>query len=744
MPDHKAVVVTNTAGQVLMWDCGAERMFGRPRADAQGRPLLDLIATPEPKGGAGLSAIVRHLEEGRRHEAKRVVVRNAGDHRITAAIEAEPVTDVDGTVLNWAWTFVDVARRARMRQAARNFAALVEGLGDAVISVDVAGTVTSWPDSAQQLFGYSAEEMVGRPWSIVVPPDGHDRFLAMFERVTAGETIRGVDAERVRCDGTRVDVRFTALPVFDADGKVAGATAVMRDVSETQHAMRALCWQAQHDPLTRLPNRTALLGRLDASLRGTATGDLPPALLLLDLDGFRDVNSAHGHATGDTLLATVADRLTRMLPPGHFLARTSGDEFAVVVDGITADEAKVLAGTLVGTVRTPVSFGASSFTMTATIGIAAVAVANGEELLRLAGAALADAQRRGRAKIAVYEPGATRETRLRMELASDLADALATDQLRMHYQPVIDVMTQRLLGVEALARWDHAIHGPILPEQFVRVAAEASLSVPLDGWALRRACLDAATLRDRGVLPGDGGVSVNLCLETVLSGEADALVAAALADAGLAPGMLVVELPEVGLADASAVLPELDRLRRLGVGIAVDAFGAGGSTLADLRRFAVGALKIDRAFIARMGEDAGGTSVVASVIEVARGLGVTAIAMGVETPAQATTLARLGCQAAQGFLYGGPVPLGQLSAQVPLWAASWEGVGKGVPAPRRGPERGEVTADHGLLRVLQLATAGASATSIASALNREGFRTPKGQRWHANGVERVLGKVASA
>src|SRR4051794_15302381 len=731
----QAVVVTNVSGQVLLWDPAAEVMFGRTRAEVLGRPLVETLAAPESV--TAFTGIVRALRRGD-GRSQRLVARDATDARIAVAVHATPAVDVDGTVLSWTWTFLDVAHRSRQRQAARNFSALLEGLGDAVIAIDTRGTVTSWSNAAEQIYGYAAEEIIGQSISAVVPADEHDQFLALLARVSAGETVRGIEAVRVRCDGSRVDVRLTGLPAFDADGRIVGATIVVRDVTEARQATRALRWQAQHDPLTRLPNHAALVERLDAALLAAAAGELPPAVLLLDLDGFRDINSAHGREAGDRVLSVVADRLQRALPTGSLVARNCGDEFAVVLDGATADEARSMGARLQDVLRAPIPLGTARVVLTVTIGIAATNATDGEELLRLAGTAVATAQR-GRGQIRVYEPGAAQQARLRMELAHDLAIALAENQLRLHYQPIVDLKTHRLRGVEALARWDHPIRGPIPPEQFIAAAESASLVVELDRWVLRRACADAALLRDRGVLPRDGGVAVNLCLETLVSGEADTLVAAALREAGLAPAMLVLEVQEVGLAQAPAAGPVLDRLRRLGVGLAVDAFGAGGSTLSDLRRFAVGALKIDRGFIARMGEDATGASVVASVLEVARGLGVTAIAMGVETPAQAAALARLGCPAAQGFLYGGPVPLSQLNGEATVFAADHPAESAAPSAAsRRKKAAADITADHGLLRALQLQTAGASPTSIAAALNREGFRTPQGQRWHARVVEQAL------
>jgi EAL domain-containing protein (putative c-di-GMP-specific phosphodiesterase class I) len=258
------------------------------------------------------------------------------------------------------------------------------------------------------------------------------------------------------------------------------------------------------------------------------------------------------------------------------------------------------------------------------------------------------------------------------------------------------------------------------------------LAADLDGWALARACADASRLRDRGILGADGYVSVNLSAQTLAAGDVRSLLTSALAGPALAARNLLVEVKEAGLLSTDGAPEAVAVLRRLGVGVSLDAFGAGGATLSDLRSFAFATLKIDRSFVQTMSESADALTVVASAIELARGLGAGTVAMGVETRRQAAMLARMGCEAGQGYLWSEPVPIADI-------VRGLQGSRAGGPTWVGGSaSAGDVTADHGLLRIVALHQAGASAASIAAALNREDYRSPQGQRWHARTVEAAL------
>jgi diguanylate cyclase (GGDEF)-like protein len=490
------------------------------------------------------------------------------------------------------------------------------------------------------------------------------------------------------------------------------------------------------DPLTGLPSRPALLSRLRTAVTEAAVGGPAFGVFAVDLDRFADVNTAYGAGVADKLLVAVAARLSSWAGDDDYVARICGDEFVVVRFGLDPKQVAEAARSLLAAVGSPVTVGAHRIYVTATVGaLAATSPCSGEELLAAAAAARVHGKRAGGARVVVFDPAMTATARARVEFANDLGQALDNDEISLHYQPIVDIESGLLVGLEALLRWDHRERGPIAPGEFVELAEQTGLVVDLDGWVLRHACADAARLRQRGILGVGGYVSVNLSAQTLAAGDIGQLLTSALASSALAARNLLVEVKEAGLLSTDGVFEAVGVLRRLGVGVSLDAFGAGGATLADLRSFAFATLKIDRSFVQTMSESADALTVVASAIELARGLGAGAVAMGVETQRQAMMLRRLGCESGQGYLWSEPIPLARL-------VHGLQGSRSGGPTWVGGANPvDEVTVNHGLLRLVALHQSGASAASIAAALNQEDYRTPQGQRWHARTVEAALRRI---
>jgi diguanylate cyclase (GGDEF)-like protein len=488
--------------------------------------------------------------------------------------------------------------------------------------------------------------------------------------------------------------------------------------------------------LADLPDRAALLARLRTAVDGLAAGGPAYGALAVDIDRFADVNTAYGYEVADELLAAVAHRLRSWAASeSDYVARLCADEFVVLRAGVDAAHVGVAARSLLTALSRPYDVGGRQIHLSGSVGVAAVTPTSApDQLLRSVTAARAQAKRGGGARAVVFEPALTHAARSRVEFANDLGYALANDEISLHYQPIVNLATGALVGLEALLRWDHRDRGPVAPGEFVELAEHTGLVAELDNWVLRHACADTARLRERGILGVEGYVSVNLSAQTLAAGDVGRLISSALAASMLASRNLLVEVKESGLVSTDGALDAVAVLQRLGVGVSLDAFGAGGATLADLRSFVVATLKIDRSFVQTMTESADSLTVVASGIELARGLGAATVAMGVETRRQALMLARMGCDSGQGFLWSEPVPLAQVVAGVQGSRASgttWAGASR----------RADVTADHGLLRIVALHQGGASPASIAAALNREDFRSPQGQRWHARTVEATLRRI---
>ncbi|WP_149539925.1 putative bifunctional diguanylate cyclase/phosphodiesterase [Siccirubricoccus phaeus] len=422
---------------------------------------------------------------------------------------------------------------------------------------------------------------------------------------------------------------------------------------------------ATHDSLTGLPNRALFRDRLDQALAQARRQDATIVVHCIDLDRFKEVNDTLGHAAGDLLLTQVATRLNACIRETDTLARLGGDEFAVVQCGaIPPAEVEALARRMVEVLAEPFDLNGHQAIIGTSIGIAlrqgAEALIDPALLLQEADVALYQAKDAGRGTWRFFAAEMNARLQARKALEADLRRALAEGQFSLHYQPQFDLAQGRLVGAEALLRWNHELRGALLPEQFIPLAEETGLIGPIGAWALAEACRQAARW------PGLPRIAVNISCGQFRRGGFVAMVERTLRETGLPPQRLELELPEALLmADAEATLAALARLRGLGVSIALDEFGTGSSSLGTLRRFAFDRIKIDRSFIRGLGTDREATAIIRAVLGMSRALGIRAQAGGVEDAQQAAMLAGEGCDEAQGFLYGRPVGAAEFGALLP-------------------------------------------------------------------------------
>ena len=530
-------------------------------------------------------------------------------------------------------------------------------------------------------------------------------------------------------------VRVSPVEVEGARGAVISHV----DVSGLRRVQDELSHLALHDVLTGLPNRLLLSDRLQQALVDSSRDGRHAAVAFVDLDRFKRVNDSLGHAAGDALLVQVAARLRAVLRAGDTLSRFAGDEFVVVLRHLpSASEAVLLGDRLVAALDAPFELDGASVSITASVGVVVAREGQtAEQLLLEADAAMYDAKARGRGRVRVFSSDLRRGAEERLAVEEGLRGALVRDELVLHYQPVVSLATGRPVAVEALVRWEHPERGLLLPGAFIEVAEASGLVVPLGRWALRRACADAAGFDGAAA---DLDVAVNLSVRQVTRAEVVEEVRAALADSGLAPSRLVLEITESAVVeDAEAVAASLEALHALGVRLAVDDFGTGYSSLLYLRRYPVSALKLDRAFVAGLTTNADDEAICGSVVRLARAVGATSIAEGVETPEQYAALRGLDCELGQGFLWSPAVALEQLPDAVARCAQVTRPRAArprrpAVPTPRLAVDVAE--------RMAHLHAAGASLHTIAAALNRDGTRSPTGARWHAHTVARQLADLA--
>jgi len=441
-------------------------------------------------------------------------------------------------------------------------------------------------------------------------------------------------------------------PVRGARG-LLGLGAVATDVTEEREAARAIAHSATHDPLTGLPNRALFRDRLEVAVARAARHDELVGVLFCDLDRFKDVNDTLGHAAGDELLQVVAGRLAAAVRPGDTVARLGGDEFAVLCTGMPGEHGvRLLAERMLEHVRRPVAVGGRDLTVTASVGLTAVVPSPGasDQLLADADVALYEAKDGGRDRFAVCDPLLRAGTAERVEFRTAVRRAVHDSEVRVAYQPILDLGSGRLQGFEALARWSRSGE-PVSPARFIPAAEDLGLIGRLDAHVTREA---AGQVRAwRALVPGLS-VSVNVSPRELADPDCPGRFARILEELDLAPDALHVEVTESAvMSDVEAGVARLEALRALGVQICLDDFGTGYSSLAVLRDLPVDVLKIDGSFVARLPLD---TDVVGFVVELAKAIGATTVVEGVETPDQLALVRALGCDAAQGYLLGRPMP----------------------------------------------------------------------------------------
>jgi diguanylate cyclase (GGDEF)-like protein len=411
--------------------------------------------------------------------------------------------------------------------------------------------------------------------------------------------------------------------------------------------------RATHDVLTGMPNRAALADALSHTL----TDGGKAAVLFLDLDRFKLVNDTHGHAVGDALLVALGRRLMTVIRPGDTVARFGGDEFVVLCPGVEeADLALEIAQRLTRALEEPFLVDGNELFLTGSVGVAIGSPDDGpEDILRDADNAMYRAKEQGRPGYAFFDQGMRERSQRRLALEQELHVALERNELRLEYQPVFALATGRIIGAEALIRWDNPLRGPVSPAEFIPIAEETGLVLPIGEWVLRTACRQAAAWRRE--LGFGVRVSVNIAARQLTRPGLANQVLVALGETGAEPENLMLEITEHGvLEDFAAAFRHLQEVRALGVRVSVDDFGTGWSSLSYLQRLPVDELKIDRSFVATLGVDGQSMAIVGSLVDMAQALGLEVVAEGVETADQLAELHRLGCDAVQGYLLARPGP----------------------------------------------------------------------------------------
>jgi diguanylate cyclase (GGDEF)-like protein/PAS domain S-box-containing protein len=636
-----------------------------------------------------------------------------------------------------------VAADEALRAAEARWRSLALNATDVGLLVEPDGTITFVSDATQRQFGYSPEDVVGRRiWDFLHPDDvGHVRAAWDDVASATGERLT-VEARGRHAEGHWTWTAGTIVNLLD-DPDVAALVVNVVDISARKAAEDRLGELSQTDPLTGVANRTLLLDRAARALERCPEAARPVGMLVLDVDDFGGVNAALGHAAADLVLVAVGQLLGGALGPLDTLARIGGDRFAVLVDEVASEAAlHELAASLQTLLLGGDDERGTSVPLTASVGLAVRAEGDAHALLAAAETAVRTAKTRGRGGIEAFSTRRGASAHERREAAVALRRAISHDELVVHYQPVIELGTGATVGAEALVRWQHPSRGLVGPGEFIELAEETGLILPLGREVLRKACAAAAQW------PAHRGrrlhVAVNLSLRQLAEPGVVEAVRRAVSDSGLDPSRLVLEVTETAVThDVASTTETLTALRDVGVGVAIDDFGTGYSSLTYLRAFPVTAVKVDRSFVSRLQSDGDDDAIVSFVVTLAARIGVDCIAEGVEHQSQARRLAELGCGFAQGFLWARPLPEEELLA----WLREQESAPLVIPPVRTGdgrrrigprPEPQPQAWDVARTRIGEMQRQGASLHTIAAALNAEAISNPAGVRWHPRSVARVV------
>jgi diguanylate cyclase (GGDEF)-like protein/PAS domain S-box-containing protein len=583
---------------------------------------------------------------------------------------AAPIVLIFGMVLVvFFWLILRTYRRqalqavlremASSRQSERRFRSLVQNATDVILICTGTGKITYYTPAAQTDWGYEGSALLNQPLLTLVQQEDQFAFAEAWRQALV---LPGIDRRtELRLRDATNGARHTEMILTNLlhEPGVDGIVATIRDISSRKEFEQQLTQKAFYDGLTRLPNRALFLERLGQAIERAARHQSLVGLLFIDLDNFKLINDSLGHHLGDVLLTEVAARLQACARRTDTVARLSGDEFVILMPYIRGEaDATQMADHIEQQFASGVLLNGREIVISASIG---VAIARGgsteaEELLRNADLAMYRAKTRGKGGHVTFESSMHTDALARLELESDLHQAITRGELRVQYQPIVLLQSGGVVEAEALVRWDHPTRGLVRPDEFIPIAEETGLIVPLGRWVLEQACHQASQWQARH--PDQPALTIGVNLSPRQFQQADLVeqVTQALRMSGLAPSALKLEITEsVAMANAERTIVTLQRLKTLGVQIAIDDFGTGYSSLAYLKRLPLDVLKIDRSFVAGIGTNQEDNAIVQAIIALAHTLDLSITAEGIETKQQALLLRSWGCERGQGFHWSRPV-----------------------------------------------------------------------------------------
>jgi diguanylate cyclase (GGDEF)-like protein/PAS domain S-box-containing protein len=668
--DHDAAVRLCLVEDAHVSVVAAEGALESPGAAWALDPATAAKLLADPTHGVALIGLTREaLRLGQEHEHAHILALTVRDETrgllvVTGASAAsrslQGALHALATQVSLALESATLSEEVHRRASEERFSSLVQHASDLITVLDADATVVYQSPSIERVLGYDPEEIVGTRFDHLLDRDEKSRLLHLL---ADGAGYAGSDTEVLECSLRHRDGSLRQFEVLHTnllqDEAVRGIVLNSRDVSERKAFEEQLQHQAFHDPVTNLANRALFAERVRHAVARSRRENNGLAVIFMDLDDFKTINDSLGHAAGDAVLMEVAKRLATSIRSSDTAARFGGDEFAILLEDIeNAQEAADTAERILESLTEPLQLDQKELVVRSSLGISVIegdAAADAEELIRNADAAMYIAKRDGKGGYRLFEPAMHEGVLARLELRADLQRAIATAQLELYYQPVVRLDDGGVSGVEALLRWRHPERGIVGPDDFVPLAEEMGLIVPIGRWVLREGCRQGKRIQE--MLPSDPPLTmaINLSVKQLQHSDIVGDVREALEESGLPPESLTLEITEtVMMTDTELAVQRLQELRKLGVRLAMDDFGTGYSSLSYLSRFPVDVLKMDRSFLTG-GASPEASGLATAVVALGQTLDLEVVAEGIEFSEQWDTLRELGCGLGQGFLFAKPM-----------------------------------------------------------------------------------------
>lgn len=650
------VVLLDREGRIALFNRACEKITGYEFEEVRGYYIWDKLIPPEDI--ESIKDVFEELTAGQfpnRHENCWLTKR--GKRRLISWSNSVLLGD-DGELQWTIATGIDITERRQAEEQIRKQSQAIEQSPTAVVITDTGGIIEYVNPKFTELTGYSAEEAIGKnPRILKSGETSSEEYKRLWATITSGGEWRGGFHNKKKNGELYWESTFIS-PIKSPDGTITHFLAVKEDITDRKQAEETITYMSHYDTLTGLPNRALFNDRLNLALAHAHRNGEIFAVMWLDLDSFKNINDTLGHVVGDQILQGISKRLESCLREGDTVARLGGDEFVLLLPQITnvEDVVKVVQKVFVA-IQPPFNFDGRDFYTTTSIGISLYPYdgEDSETLIKNAEVALYRAKEQGRANYQLYAPDMNEKAFERLAMENSMRRALEREEFIVYYQPIVNIATGQIVSMEALIRWQHPTLGLVSPADFIPLAEETGLIVPIGEWALKTACAQNKAWQEAGL--SNIRISVNLSARQFQQPNLVEMVNQTLWATGLVPEYLEFEITEsVVMKDADAAIATLRTMKKRGIEIAIDDFGTGYSSLGYLKHFPIDRLKIDRLFIHTIIEDSSDSAITKAIISMAKGLNLRVVAEGVETIEQLEFLDALGCDEMQGYLYSRPVP----------------------------------------------------------------------------------------